>query len=87
MNHDKQNRLNDLRKELSSLNARRQDIMQEIAEIEKVISKTKRNVSSFSNSSSVADKIKCFRNLFQGRNDVYARHFESIKTGDIYRLR
>lgn len=31
--------------------------------------------------SSVADKIVFFRSLFRGREDVYARRFESVKTG------
>jgi superfamily II DNA or RNA helicase len=31
--------------------------------------------------SAVADKIALFRSLFRGREDVYARRFESLKTG------
>lgn len=31
--------------------------------------------------SPVEEKIKLFKNLFQGRQDVFARRFESTKTG------
>jgi hypothetical protein len=34
-----------------------------------------------SNASSPAEKIVFFRNLFRGREDVYPRRFESMKTG------
>jgi hypothetical protein len=36
---------------------------------------------SVSNDSSEDDKIALFRSLFRGREDVYPRRFESVKTG------
>jgi superfamily II DNA or RNA helicase len=37
--------------------------------------------STTTNESSLADKLALFRRLFQGRQDVYARRWESAKTG------
>ena len=37
--------------------------------------------ASLTNHSSEQEKIRLFRNLFRGREDVYARRFESRKTG------
>lgn len=40
-----------------------------------------KNLSILSNNSSPDEKIKLFRSLFRGREDVFALRFESKKTG------
>jgi hypothetical protein len=41
----------------------------------------KRSAPAVHNQSAPADKISLFTSLFRGRPDVYARRFESIKSG------
>lgn len=75
--------------ELSKLNARRDELLGQLAELQQ----EKASLSSAQEAppqpklplvidqSSPEAKIALFRSLFRGREDVYARRFESLKTG------
>ena len=39
------------------------------------------DAEKFDSTASPNEKIALFRSLFRGREDVYARRFESVKTG------
>jgi len=76
--------------ELSRLNARRKDILEQIDNLkrEKALLCKKSSESSdeiyiptVNSQSSVDAKIALFRTLFRGREDIYARRYESVKTG------
>ena len=76
--------------ELRKLNDRRSELLTKIAELKRTktsflqIQKTSiqaANLSSVNNNSSEVAKISLFRSLFRGREDVYPRRFESLKTG------
>ena len=71
----------DAEKELAQLDAERNAVQMKInrLKIEKlhVVENEKSTNTSFSES----DKIKIFRSLFRGREDVYPKRFESRKTG------
>ena len=76
--------LEKLRTELADTEARRKLLLHRISQIESDLS-CSGNVPNHShcvnNHSSIQDKIKLYRSLFRGREDVYPRRFESIKTG------
>lgn len=76
--------------ELDKLDARRAELISEITEIKqakKAWIKTEENISqpaslaSAANQSPQEAKIDLFRSLFRGREDVYPRRFENVKTG------
>jgi superfamily II DNA or RNA helicase len=75
---------------LKDLASKRSELLDQISELEgnEAISLINQrevfssgNVESITNQSPQDVKIKMFRNLFHGREDVYARRFESRKTG------
>jgi superfamily II DNA or RNA helicase len=75
--------------ELSKLNARREELLGQLAELHQAraailhVQQDADQVASpaVTNQSSPQVKIDLFRSLFRGRDDVYARRFESPKTG------
>ena len=85
MDCDKKQKVNQLRQELADLESRRQQIMQEITQLESnsttFCGTSIETANGFCNASPTEDKIKLFRSLFRGREDVYPRRFESMKTG------
>ena len=74
--------------ELSKLDARREELLGQLAELQKAraaILRVQEDVdqiasSIVTNQSSPQAKIDLFRSLFRGRDDVYARRFESRRT-------
>lgn len=66
---------------LSNLESEKAALLKRIQEIDEEIAVLKRVLSTVNMYSSVEEKIKLFQSLFQGRPDVYARRFESAKTG------
>jgi superfamily II DNA or RNA helicase len=74
-----------LQKELTKVEAKRQQLLREITEIESITTGSQGNRHSnqetLNNHSPIQEKIKLYRSLFRGREDVYPRRFESIKTG------
>ena len=84
MNDNKKQELNQLRQELADIESRRPQLLQKISELESDLDcSTNRlhTTSGINNLSSIQDKIKLYRGLFRGREDVYPRRFESTKTG------
>ncbi|MDH4202387.1 MAG: DEAD/DEAH box helicase [Phycisphaerae bacterium] len=76
--------LEKLRAELADTEARQKRLLHRISQIESDQSHSgnKPDYShGINNHSSIEDKIKLYRSLFRGREDVYPRRFESIKTG------
>ncbi len=76
--------LEKLRAELADTEARRQMLLHRISKIESDVScsrNTPNNFHGINNHSSFQNKIKLYRSLFRGREDVYPRRFESTKTG------
>jgi len=75
------------RAELARLDAYRSTILEQIQtlqnqkESKKVADVTLKASAVLSNQSSAHEKITLFRSLFRGREDVYARRFESKQTG------
>jgi superfamily II DNA or RNA helicase len=76
--------------ELSALDARRTVLLEKIRSLrdqqiriglENVGGKLDSKEAGLTNLSTQDEKIALFRNLFRGREDVYPRRFESIKTG------
>ncbi|HML73202.1 MAG TPA: hypothetical protein PKB02_01775 [Anaerohalosphaeraceae bacterium] len=82
---NKKQELTLLRTRLADTESRRQQLLQRISEIESDLSHSrvsyKNSAGIITNLSSIQDKIKLYRGLFRGREDVYPRRFESIKTG------
>lgn len=69
--------------ELAELESRRSDLVAHLAELqnEKVAQLQHGNSRPAGNNQSTqGDKIALFRNLFRGREDIYSRRFESLKT-------
>jgi len=85
VDRDKKHILNQLCQELADIESRRKQIMQEITHLENISTISCRMniciVDGLCDVSSTTDKIKLFRSLFRGREDVYPRRFESIRTG------
>jgi superfamily II DNA or RNA helicase len=81
--------LAETQRELAKLNARREELLSQLAELqrEKALlldgpeAPPQSRSPSVTNQSSPEAKIALFRSLFRGREDVYARRFESLKTG------
>ncbi|OGG05130.1 MAG: restriction endonuclease subunit R [Candidatus Glassbacteria bacterium RIFCSPLOWO2_12_FULL_58_11] len=83
-------RIRELRTELANVEAQRERILSEIARIASTennkppaVIQTTPDQSSFAvnNHSKSHEKIALFRSLFRGRQDVFPRRFESMKTG------
>jgi len=81
--------LSETESELSKLNARREQLLGQLAELRQeraVILHAQQDADqiappAITNQSSAEAKIDLFRSLFRGRDDVYARRFESRRTG------
>jgi superfamily II DNA or RNA helicase len=82
--------LAEIEKELATLNVRRSELLTQIAKLRQEKAQllgtheTHASPDEFpgvTNQSSQEDKIALFRRLFRGREDVYPRRFESLKTG------
>lgn len=76
--------LEGLRAELADTEAKRKLLLSRISQIETDLSHSGNapNISQcVNNYSPIQDKIKLYRSLFRGRENVYPRRFESIKTG------
>jgi antitoxin HicB len=75
--------------ELVRLNARRDELLAQLAELQRektsvlhgAEAPSQFQTPSVTNQSPPEAKIALFRSLFRGREDVYARRFESRKTG------
>jgi len=76
--------------ELSELNTRRSELIARLAELQHEKATLLRPTAAPSlddsqpivtNQSSQEEKLALFRSLFRGREDVYPRRFESMKTG------
>lgn len=75
--------------ELTKLNARRDELLNQLAELRRAKAalldgseaSLQPALPSVNNESPPEAKIALFRSLFQGREDVYARRFESQRTG------
>ena len=73
---------------LAKLNSRRTELLKQITELkqekalhEQTTPPQSAALSSITNQSSQEAKINLFRSLFRGREDVYPKRFESLKTG------
>ena len=82
--------LAEIEKELATLDARRAKLLAQVVELRQEKASllgahetqpSLDRIPSVSNQSSQEDKIALFRRLFRGREDVYPRRFESLKTG------
>jgi len=76
--------------ELARLNARKAELLAQVSDLQKekesflsaqLTSRQHSSLPPVTNQSFQEAKIALFRNLFRGREDVYPRRFESIKTG------
>ena len=86
----REGRIRELRAELAQIEDQRERILSKIAKIESAGNKKPpaaiqtapvQSSSTVNNHSSSDEKISLFRSLFRGRQDVYPRRFESLKTG------
>lgn len=77
-------------KELAALDARRKILLEKIQSLrdpqarsglEKIGERLEPGDTKLTDFSTEKEKLSLFRNLFRGREDVYPRRFESIKTG------
>ena len=76
--------LKKLREELADIEFKQQQLLHKISEVESILISpvdSSANEIAFNNYSPIQDKIKLYRSLFRGREDVYPRRFESLKTG------
>ena len=74
MDSNKKQKLNQLRQELVGIESKRKQILKGIAQLEADLIGIPPNdvqITLINNSSPTAEKIKLFRNLFRGREDVY----------------
>ena len=86
---DTQKKIDGLRAELARLDARREKLIEELARLDSgsgschtgAISSSRKKGRKVDNQSSPEKKVKLFLSLFRGRQDVYARRFESRRTG------
>lgn len=67
--------------ELAELDKKREKLLQKIQSLENSISQNKLSEKQIKKSFTPEQKISIFRSLFKGRQDVYAKRFESKKTG------
>ncbi|MEW6536699.1 MAG: DEAD/DEAH box helicase family protein [Candidatus Auribacterota bacterium] len=80
----KKQKLERLQKELAQLETKRQQLLREITAVESILNCQDNQFYKqdiLNTYSPIRDKIKLYRSLFRGREDVYPRRFESIKTG------
>lgn len=75
------NEIDRLKFEISQLETELNRKKTELASLQSIPEKIIENEHVVSNTSPPEEKIKLFRSLFRGREDVYARRFESKKTG------
>ncbi|MCK5331917.1 MAG: hypothetical protein KAK01_10935 [Candidatus Marinimicrobia bacterium] len=68
-----------IHRELGELEDKREKLLNRIAELEYDVKNSLDPVAS--NRSHYSEKIRLFRSLFKGREDVFPRRFESTKTG------
>ena len=78
-------------RKLSEIDNQRSALQENLANLKKQKALLKEQTSSYTslsiqyakvtNHSSENEKIKLFQSLFTGRNDVFAKRFESVKTG------
>lgn len=68
-------------KELVELDKKRDKLLQKIQSLKNSAYQNKQPEEQLGHSFSPEQKIAIFRSLFRGREDVYARRFESTKTG------
>lgn len=88
-NLDEINRLlTEAEEALATLNARRTELLKQIAELKQEKALHRQEIPplsaalpSVTNQSSQEAKINLFRSLFRGREDVYPKRFQSLKTG------
>lgn len=66
---------------LSNLEAEKSALLKRLQEIDEQIALLKRSAAVVDKFSPVMEKVKLYQSLFQGRSNVYARRFESAKTG------
>lgn len=85
-----QSRLDELERELGAVETRRTDLLQEIGTLREAMSHCASESSAPRSipesriagaTLSAMDRVRLFRELFRGREDVFPRRFESIKTG------
>ena len=75
--------------ELAGLETRRSELLARLAELQRekaaglhpTDTPAPKNSLAVNNQSSQEEKIALFRSLFRGREDLYPRRFESVKTG------
>jgi superfamily II DNA or RNA helicase len=79
----KKQRIEILQAELARLEIKRQDLISQIAYLENGNTPTDTHTTgvNVTHLSPVSDKVRLFRSLFHGRQDVYPRRFESQRTG------
>ncbi len=82
--------LADLENELATLDARKAELLKQIVLLRQdkdllidvhITDATSKKSTGTTAQSSQEDKIALFRSLFRGREDIYPRRFESLKTG------
>ena len=85
---DKFNRKKEIEKELAQIEKRKNQLVKELNELVQIQNKSSRVIDehflselSVSTQSHHSDKITLFRSMFKGREDVYPKRFESLKTG------
>jgi len=81
---DKKQELTQLRIELAKIESRRKQLLRRLSEVEAELSHSgnrHKKTTGITNYSPTQDKIRLFRSLFRGREDVYPRRFKSMKTG------
>ena len=81
---DHKQELKKFREELADIEFKRQQLLHKISKVESIQSSSVDGLTNqivINNYSSIQGKIKLYRSLFRGREDVYPRRFESIKTG------
>ena len=83
-------RLAETEDELTKLDLRRTDLLAQVAELQQeraalldavAVAPTASNLAFLNNQSSQEAKIALFRSLLRGREDIYPKRFESLKTG------
>ena len=80
-NNQETNELITARQELADLDKKREKLLLKIQSLENEAHQVKESAGQFSNSFSAEQKIAIFLSLFKGRENIYARRFESKKTG------
>lgn len=86
---DFERKVTEIEAELLTLDLRRSQMQEELLRLRKIIpqkdvpsqQKIQLEHTSINNQSTQEEKIRLFRSLFRGREDVFPRRFESVKTG------